>query len=149
VPVTSYYWHLAFGGILAALTTAVGDHVRTTKQLLFALPAALFTIVLGVAAFLPLHGLAAIGVSHGVVVASALALCLAVLLGAPKRPETSPDALLVVIAATFYAFHAVVVVGAIPVADLVFVFAAIAFALAVNLAVHKPALMRAKGAATS
>jgi hypothetical protein len=147
VPVTSYYWHLAFGGILAALTTAIGPRLRTTGQLVLALPAALVTIVLGVVAFLPLHGLAAIGVSHGVVVASAWASCAAILLVAPKQPSATPDSLLLALVATFYAFHLIVAVSAIPVAHLAFVLAAMGVALAVNVAVHGPSLARQKRAA--
>jgi len=149
VPVTSYYWHLAFGGILAALTTAIGPYLRTNKQLLLALPAALMTMVLGVVAFLPLHGLAAVGVSNGIVVAGALVLCLAVLLMAPKTPSAKPDVLVPTLAAAFYAFHAVVAVGTIPVTHLAFVFVAMAFALAVNVAVHRPAFARPRGAPAS
>jgi len=149
VPVTSYYWHLAFGGILAALTRAIAPHLHRTRQLGLALPAALVTIVLGVVAFLPLHGLAAVGVSHGSVVAAALALCLAVFLMAPKRRTAAPDVLLLALAAGFYAFHVVVAVGSIPVPHLTFVFAATAFALAVNVAVHGSAFARSRGAAAS
>ena len=149
VPVTSYYWHLAFGGILAALTRAIAPHLHRTGQLGLALPTALVTIVLGVVAFLPLHGLAAVGVSHGVVVAGALALSVAVFLMAPKRRTAAPDVLLLVLAAAFYAFHVVVAVGSIPAPHLTFVFAATAFALAVNGAVHGSAFVRPRGAAAS
>lgn len=146
VPVTSYYWHLAFGGILAALTRAIAPHLATPRQIVVALPAALMTIVLGVVAFLPLHGLAAVGVSHGVVVATAWAVCFAVLVGAPKRILTTPDALLVALPATFYALHLVVAVGAIPRAHLTFVLSAIGFAALVNVVAHG-AFARAKRAA--
>jgi hypothetical protein len=151
VPVTSYFWHLAFGGVLAALTTAIGTHLRTTRQLALALPAALMTMVLGVVAFLPLHGLAAVGVSHGTVVGSALSLCLAILLLAPKRILATADVLLLALAAAFYAFHAIVAVGALSVTHLTFVFAVTAFALTVNFAGHRPAYARARerGAAAS
>ncbi len=147
VPVTSYYWHLAFGGILAALTRAIAPHVRTSRQFVLALPAAFVTIVLGVVAFLPFHGLAAVGVSQGVVVAGAWALCIAVLLAAPKRALATPDALLVALPATFYGLHLIVAVGTIPVGHLVFVLAAIGCAVAVNVAAHGTAFTRPKRAA--
>jgi hypothetical protein len=149
VPVTSYYWHLAFGGILSALTTAMARYVHTPKQLLLALPAALVTVVLGVVAFLPLHGLAALGVPHGAVVGGAFLLCLAVLLVAPKRTSSAPDVLLLIIASSFYAFHVVVAVGAIPPSHLIFLLTATAFALAVNIAVHRPAFARTRSTASS
>lgn len=71
VPVTSYYWHLAFGGTLAALTAFAARRRRPSPWL--ALPLAAATIVLGVLAFTPFHGLAALGLGHGVIVAGALA----------------------------------------------------------------------------
>jgi hypothetical protein len=149
VPVTSYYWHLAFGGILSFLTTAMARYLHTPKQLLLAVPAALGTVVLGVVAFFPLHGLAALGVPHGAVVGGAFLLCLTVLLLAPKRTSVAPDVLLLTVAGSFYAFHVVVAVGAIPPAHLIFLLAATAFALAVNIAVHGPALAHPRGAAAS
>lgn len=76
VPVTSFYWHFAFGGILAALTARAARRGRPALWL--ALPLAAATIVLGVLAFLPFHGLAALGVSHGVIVGGALAIGAAV-----------------------------------------------------------------------
>jgi hypothetical protein len=147
VPVTSYYWHLAFGGILAALTRAIAPHVRTPRQLLLALPAALITIVLGVVAFLPLHGLAALGVPHGVVVAVAWALCFAVLMAAPKGRSAAPDALLLALPATFYAFHVAAALGTLPGTHLAFLLAATGFAVVVNVAAHGAAFARARRAA--
>jgi hypothetical protein len=148
VPVTSYYWHLAFGGILAALTSAMAPHLRSPRQLVLALPAALLTIVLGVVAFLPLHGLAALGVSHGVVVAGAWAWCFAVLVAAVKRRDDAPpDVLLLALPATFYAFHAVVAAGRIPGTHLLFLLAATGFAVAVNIAAHGMTFVRRARAA--
>ena len=147
VPVTSYYWHLAFGGILAALTAAVGPHVQTTRQLAFAVPTALLTMVLGVLAFLPLHALAALGVSHGVVVGTALALAAAILVAAPKRAAGNSDFFLMTIATAFYAFHAIVAAGRIPVRHLAFVFAGIAMGLAINVVAHRPAFANRRRAA--
>jgi hypothetical protein len=75
VPVTSYYWHLTFGAILAALTMRAARH-RTPPPWM-ALPLAALTIVLGVIGFLPFHGLKALGVSDGVIVGAALAAAVA------------------------------------------------------------------------
>jgi hypothetical protein len=136
VPVTSYYWHLAFGGALAALTTAIAPHLHTTKGLLLSFPAALMTIVVGVITFLPLHGLAALGVSHGAVVACAWAVCLTISIAAPRRSVASGDVLLFALVATFYAFHAIVAATALRPAHQVFVFAAMVFTAAVNVAGH-------------
>jgi hypothetical protein len=77
VPVTSYYWHFAWGGILAGLTRAFGRYVedprRVVRAPLLALPVALLTMVLGVISFLPFHFLKARGVADGTIVAGALA----------------------------------------------------------------------------
>ncbi len=80
VPVTSYYWHLAFGAILAALTARAARH-RTPPAWL-AGPSTLAIIVLGVMAFLPFHGLKAIGVGDGVIVGVALAGAAAIVIAA-------------------------------------------------------------------
>jgi hypothetical protein len=65
VPVTSFYWHLTFGGILAYLT-ARGGRLRYTPLYI------LGTIGLGIVAFLPFHGLKSLGVSDGAIVGAAL-----------------------------------------------------------------------------
>ena len=141
VPVTSYYWHLAFGGILAAFTSAMGSHVDRPRKLLLTLPASLLTIVLGVIAFLPLHGLAAIGVSHGIVVGCAWAICAVILIVAPKRPSESPDRLLLTLPLVFLGLHMAVGFGALAGAPLAFVLAAVGFSLVVNAVVHRPSLL--------
>lgn len=99
VPVTSYYWHLAFGGILAALTARA-------RSLAWVLPCVAGTIVLGVAAFLPFHGLKALGVGDGVIVAAALGLAAAVAVRAPRRGGLPPALLSLWL--PFYAFHGLV-----------------------------------------
>ena len=71
VPVTSYFWHLSFGGALAAITALAA---RRRRPPLWMVPVcAVATMVVGVLLFLPFHGLAAAGVSHGAIVAGALA----------------------------------------------------------------------------
>ena len=140
VPVTSYYWHLAFGGILATLTTLVGRRVRTLPRLvLFTLPVSLLVIVLGVLAFQPFHGLAALGVPQGVIVAGALCASLAVGALAQHRLSREPDRLLLAIPALFYAFHLIVgfrFATSSPL-KLASILSVTAFAAAVNLFVHR------------
>lgn len=75
VPVTSFYWHCAFGGILAALTARAARHRR--PPLWLAVPLSLATIVAGVIAFLPFHGLKALGVRDGLIVGALLGVCAA------------------------------------------------------------------------
>jgi hypothetical protein len=73
VPVTSYYWHCAFGASLCALTGIAARRLR--PRLWLALPIAPLTMMLGFVAFLPFHGLKAIGIGDGLIVAAALAVC--------------------------------------------------------------------------
>ena len=84
VPVTSFYWHLAFGAILSGLTAWVAR--RTTPRAWMVLPITAATIVLGVIAFLPFHALAALGVGQGTIVAGAIAgFATAVAIAARRR----------------------------------------------------------------
>jgi hypothetical protein len=71
VPVTSFYWHLAFGAALAAVTRAASAKRRPPAILAPVL--ASLTIVIGVIAFLPMHALAALGIGHGTFVGVAIA----------------------------------------------------------------------------
>ena len=73
VPVTSYYWHCAFGASLAWLTGFAARRLR--PRLWLAAPIAPLTMILGFVAFLPFHGLKAIGIGDGMIVAFALAVC--------------------------------------------------------------------------
>ena len=86
VPVTSFYWHLAFGAMLAMLTAAASRRGR--PPLWMAAPLTLGTIVLGVIAFMPMHALAALGVGHGAFVASAISLAAVTVLLALRRRVT-------------------------------------------------------------
>ncbi len=86
VPVTSFYWHLAFGAMLARLTAAASRRKR--PGLWMALPLTLGTIVLGVIAFMPMHALAALGVGHGAFVAAAIAGSALTVLVALRRRVT-------------------------------------------------------------
>lgn len=115
VPVTSYYWHLAFGGILAALTRALGrwggDPQRPWRAAALALPVSVITIVLGVISFLPFHFLKARGVPDGAIVAGLVVVAL--LVAASSRPAPAaarPAALLLAIPVLFYAYHLLVAV---------------------------------------
>jgi len=101
VPVSSYYWHLGFGAILAFLTARAAR-----RPMWWVLPVTAATIVLGVLAFLPFHGLAALGVGHGVIVAAALAGAAAIAVAAPRRAAPSPA--LLALWLPFYGFHALV-----------------------------------------
>ena len=115
VPVTSYYWHLAFGGILCALTRALGryggDPRRPARIAVLALPIAVLTMVLGVIAFLPFHGLKARGVPDGTIVAGLFVVSLAVFVlsrrGSRARPPAY-DARLLAIPLLFYGYHLLV-----------------------------------------
>jgi hypothetical protein len=112
VPVTSYYWHLAFGGILAALTRAFGNYggepSRPARIAILALPVTILTIILGVISFLPFHGLKAVGVPDGTIVAGFFVVSLVVFVLARWRSSPNPpayDARLLAIPLFFYAYH--------------------------------------------
>jgi hypothetical protein len=114
VPVTSYYWHLAWGGILAGLTRAFGRYGGALEKpwriALLALPIALLTITLGAISFLPFHFLKARGVQDGTIVAGLFAVSLAVaVLSRRAAPAPAPrDPRLFVVPALFYAYHLLV-----------------------------------------
>jgi hypothetical protein len=81
VPVTSFFWHLSFGSILAFLT-------RRPRSLAWVPVFAIATIVLGTIVFLPFHGAVALGLDDGVFVGAALiAAAVFVLAAAPKLPR--------------------------------------------------------------
>lgn len=78
VPVTSYYWYLAFGAVAALLCRALWPRLQKRSFALatvVALIAGFFVIVFGVFAFLPFHAAAALGASHGAIVAVHLSAC--------------------------------------------------------------------------
>ena len=140
VPVTSYYWHLGFGGVLAALTARLGPRVRTPWRLGLALPVAFLTIALGLVTFAPFHALSAMGVAHGSLVAGALALgSLVLVLGRPQPlPGAERDRLLLAIPVLFYGFHLGVALRYAEPARLSVIVAVTAFAALVNRVAHRP-----------
>jgi hypothetical protein len=105
VPVTSYYWHFAFGGILAALTRAATPVVRSEARFVLVLPVAALTIVLGVVSFVPFHALKALGVADGTIVAGLLAIGAVVTVLARKERPVRRDALLLAAPVLFYGAH--------------------------------------------
>ena len=107
VPVTSYYWHFAFGGILAALTRAASPYLTSAPRFALVLPVALLTPVLGVLSFLPFHALKALGVADGTIVAGLLATGTAVTVLAKKAPPEGKDAQLYATPILFYTAHLV------------------------------------------
>jgi hypothetical protein len=114
VPVTSYYWHLAWGGLLAGLTQVFsrwgGVVEKPWRAAILALPIALLTMVLGVLSFLPFHLLKALGVPDGTIVAGLFAVALLVtFLSHSKAPAPrAPDLQLLAIPALYYAYHLLV-----------------------------------------
>ncbi len=84
---------------------------------LVALPTGTLVIVFGVLAFLPFHGLHALGLSEGAIVASHLVACGALALGLRGAPSALPRAIVAVIAALPTAMLVVLVAGASAVPD--------------------------------
>jgi hypothetical protein len=91
VPVTNYYWHVAFDGGLAFLVRLADPYARNLRRQLALAPlVGVATIVLGILAFVPFHLLKRAGVPDGTIVATLLAVCAALLVGARSRPERRP-----------------------------------------------------------
>lgn len=117
VPVTSYYWHLAFGGTMAGLTRQLQPYTNTLAQqelgpkrfwkLLLSLPVSLLTIVIGVLLFLPFHGLKSLGIRDGILAALLIVGSAMVGIFTPKTRATAPDVLLRWIPALYFPFFAV------------------------------------------
>ena len=111
VPVTSYYWHLAWGGLLAGITGVLGrwagEAEKPWRAVVLALPVAFLTIFLGVLSFLPFHLLKHFGVPDGTIVAGLFAAALAVtFLSRGAAPAPPPrDLRLLTIPVLFYAYH--------------------------------------------
>ena len=138
VPVTSYYWHLAFGGLLALMTQLLAPRSASARALWRAAPAALLTIILGVIAFGPFHGLKRLGVPDGTIVAGALLLSLAVAITAPRRRSDGPDTLLLAIPCLFYGYHLVLALLVSHGGRIGVIIGATLFAIAVNTVAHAP-----------
>lgn len=144
VPVTSYYWHLCFGGSLALLVRSLQPWIGRRRGWLLALPVAMGTIVLGMACFVPFHVLKARGVADGRIVAGLFVLSLLFLLLSRKRPPGGRDRLWRV-PALLYAFHVpLLLLGGPGITDLGGRLAMVAGAGVLLLAVH--ALARGSGA---
>ncbi|MEQ9077444.1 MAG: hypothetical protein RLP09_26520 [Sandaracinaceae bacterium] len=103
VPVTSYYWYLAFGAVAAGLCRLAWPRLEGRPFAVaagLALVAGSLVIVFGVLAFLPFHGLHALGLSHGALVALHAAVCVALALllrGTPTRAHPLIVAVVVVL----------------------------------------------------
>jgi hypothetical protein len=138
VPVTSYYWHLCFGGVLAALTSRA-------RRLWLAGPLALATIAGGLLCFVPFHALSAVGVPHGTIVGGALGLAVAWVVVARPRAFSPPDPLLLVVPALFYAFHLVMALRFAPRPQLFVIVVVTGLAGAVNMLAHRRGRMPVDG----
>jgi hypothetical protein len=154
VPVTSYYWHLTWGAILAALCrwmeprmsalASPGSPLRFAR-LALALPVAGATMALGRAAFLPFDLLVPLGVPDGAITIFGLVVALGFLFFAPRDPplERSSDWMLFAIPCAFYLFHlalAITMRGQVTEwgSRMMVIAAATAFAAGLNYAAHRP-----------
>ncbi len=113
VPVTSYYWHLAFGGILVALCRWLAGFVSRRRHplaasLALAFPIGLGTMVLGFLAFFPFHILKALHVSDGLIVGALLGISALVAVVARKTPAPKRERGLTAVLGIWYGYHAIV-----------------------------------------
>ena len=120
VPLTSYYWHLTFGGSLAFLTRAFDrllagrSRARTLVTFAAAPIAGALTLVVGALTFLPFHLLRRAGVSDAANLALLLAVSVAVLLFARqdfRKTRPAVDLLLLAIPAVYHLFFLIAVVA--------------------------------------
>lgn len=114
VPLTSYYWHMTFGGSLALLTRSVDRFVArgaVRAKMLLALPIGAMTLVVGGLTFVPFHVLRGLGVSDAANLALLVAVSVAVLLRAKKTPRATSDKILFAIPIAHHAFFLVAMVG--------------------------------------
>lgn len=115
VPVTSYYWHLAFGGALALLSRLLGRLAAPQKvtsapgalrMIGFAILVGVLTLVVGVVAFLPFHFLKARGISDGVIVAGLFVLAAGLsAVGLRGRQGAAPERSLAMIPVLYVGLH--------------------------------------------
>jgi hypothetical protein len=140
VPVTSYYWHLTFGGALVFLARSVAPLVRRGRAYLLLAPlVGAATLIVGTLAFLPFHGLRALGVPDGANLALLAAVAAGLLLGSRPRASAPPDRALLAIPVLYHLFFLAVLVWArLSLAST----AVIAAATALSLALHAYAQAR-------
>jgi hypothetical protein len=121
VPVTSYEWYLIFGAVAAAQLRLLWPRLEKRSFALAAI-VALFAgsgvVFFGVLGFLPFHGIKALGVSDGMIVAAHLAIC-AVLALAVRGRRGSLSPLIAGVVLLLGAFHVALlswlaVTGALP-----------------------------------
>ncbi|HZS39044.1 MAG TPA: hypothetical protein VFF06_19570 [Polyangia bacterium] len=155
VPVTSYYWYLVFGAIYAAFCRMLRRRIE--KRSLAAMGAlapliAAATIVAGIVCFLPFHGLKALGVNDGIIVAAhgAIVAALALRGWRPGAPPLARE--LVAVALALISFHGVVLATLWArglAADAPLKAAAIILASSATLGFALPIAARARAAAAS
>lgn len=146
VPVTSYYWYMLFGAVLAGLCRALRTRVarwHAATWLALAPAVAAAVLVLGTLAFLPFHALKALGVPDGAVVAAHAAVCVAVLVAARAPNATPVPRELAAIAVALPALHLAVLLalwsrGDVANAGAKLAFLAVAAGAAVALARTRP-----------
>lgn len=111
VPVTSYYWYMLFGAILTGSCRLLRRRVEPLGLPAMAALAPLVAvgvIVLGVVAFLPFHGLKALGVGDGTIVAAHMAACGGLALGVRAPNATRAPWEIVGVVVALHAWHLVV-----------------------------------------
>jgi hypothetical protein len=114
VPVTSYYWYLLFGAILAVLCRFVRPRLekRTfATQLAFAPLVAASVIVIGILAFIPFHVVKRLGVADGTIVAAHLTVCAIVALTVRARDAVPFPKTLLAIPLALHLGHVIVFVA--------------------------------------
>jgi hypothetical protein len=109
VPLTSYYWHIAFGACLALLTRSCERWLKLGWTMGLAPLVGAMTIVAGGLSFIPFHLLQNEGVSDGANLAILVTVCLgALLFGRRGAPVERPDRILLTTALAYHALFLLV-----------------------------------------
>jgi hypothetical protein len=116
VPITSYYWYLIFGAVFALLSRGLRRAIAPRSLAVYFLCAPLVgaaIIVLGSVAFLPFHGLKALGVPDGAVVGAHVVACALLALLVLRGPPVPAERPFLFIAGALYAWHVTLLVSLI------------------------------------
>jgi hypothetical protein len=144
VPLTSYYWHIAFGACLALLTRSVDRWLARPSAAKLALAPVLgaMTIVLGGLSFIPFHVLQGLGVSDGANLALLVTACLGALAFARRGAAGPRDPLVFAIPVALHALFLGVLLARGAVTDAADKAVIVLVGSACSLALHAYAQLR-------
>ena len=108
VPITSYYWYLIFGAVFALLSRGLKRAIAPRSLPVYFLCAPLVgaaIIILGSLAFLPFHGLKALGIPDGAIVGAHVVVCIIVAILVRRGQSVPAERPFLFITAALYVWH--------------------------------------------